>query len=87
MYNENSVRRPLKDLTVSATLKKRMDFSEVTGDPRGASLLDLCRRLSRVGGRFLCQLTHQLAAVKRNANHSSSVTPQNAFIYFFQNAL
>jgi hypothetical protein len=27
----------LKDLTVSATLRKMMDFSEMTGDPRGAS--------------------------------------------------
>jgi hypothetical protein len=37
MYNQDIVRGPLKDLTVSATLRKMMDFSEVTGDPRGAS--------------------------------------------------
>jgi len=29
------------DLTVSATLRKMMDFSEVTGDPWGASRPDL----------------------------------------------
>jgi len=41
MYNQDIVRRPLKDLTVSATLRKMMDFSEVTGDPRGASRPEL----------------------------------------------
>ncbi len=33
MYGQDIVRRPLKNMTVSAALKKRMDFSEVTGGP------------------------------------------------------
>ncbi len=34
MYGQDIVRRPLKNMSVSATLKKRMDFYEVTGGPR-----------------------------------------------------
>ena len=36
MYGQDIVRRPLKNMTLSAALKKRMDFSEVTGGPRRA---------------------------------------------------
>jgi len=36
MYGQDIVRRPLKNMTVSAALKKRMDFYEVTGGPRRA---------------------------------------------------
>jgi hypothetical protein len=32
MYNQDILRRPLKDPNVSATLRKMIDFSEVTGD-------------------------------------------------------
>ncbi len=56
MYNQDIVRRPLKDLTVSATLRKMMDFSEMTGDPRGASRpesLDLELETERIGPKAL----------------------------------
>jgi len=49
MYGQDIVRRPLKNMTVSAGLKKRMDFSEVTGGPPRAPWPELGSNARPIG--------------------------------------
>jgi hypothetical protein len=79
MYNKNIVRRPLKDLTVSATLKKMMDFSEVTGDREEPPGQISGRRLGRIRGHCLFATYSSTGWWERNANHSLSMTPMESY--------